>query len=205
MHLITSTARRLYASTRSEAVECSSACTCKDKVRSLALWQQGGVIDECRWGSGSFVFADQPAVDQPAAFRWHASSMKSRPSWYLFLFRMAPVLPLRTAWIADILLQASLSDVQRHAVGNVVAETCRDLVFGTTARLSNLSMLLKGEVRLSPEPYARTSAEADSAERKVVRRAYSRRALDCEKTTVLWKLCFLPSWSTLPFNPLRTH
>ena len=32
---------------------------------------------------------------------------------------------------------------------------------------------------------------------KFVRRAYSRRALDCEKTTVL---CFLPLWSTLLFE-----
>ena len=50
MHIITSTARRPYASTRSvtsvtsEAVGCSSAC--KDKVRSLALEQQDQVIDD---------------------------------------------------------------------------------------------------------------------------------------------------------------
>ena len=54
------------------------------------------------------------AVDHPAAFRWHASSKKNRPSWCLFPFRMATVLPLRTAWIADILSQASLRDVQRQ-------------------------------------------------------------------------------------------
>ena len=35
------------------------------------------------------------------------------------------------------------------AVGNVVAEMGRDLVFMTTARLSDLSMPLKGEVRRS--------------------------------------------------------
>ena len=34
-----------------------------------------------------------------------------------------------------------------NAVGDVVAETGRDLVFMTTARLSDLSMPLKGEVR----------------------------------------------------------
>ena len=54
------------------------------KTRSLALErsieQQGRVIDERRWGSGSFAFADQTAVDHPAAFRWHASSKKNRPS-----------------------------------------------------------------------------------------------------------------------------
>ena len=64
-----------------------------------------------------------------------------------------------------------------NAVGNVVAETGRDLVFMTTARLSDLYMPLKGEVRRSPEqsawqPIART------------RRASSRRALGCEETAV---------------------
>ena len=38
---------------------------------------------------------------------------------------------------------------KNNAVGNVVAETGRDLVFITTARLSDLSMPLKGEVRRS--------------------------------------------------------
>ena len=164
-------------------------------------------------------------MDHPAAFRWHASSKKNRPSCCLFPFRMAPVLPLRTAWIADILSQASLRDVERqrcwkrgggdgqrlwdyftarpsdrsmpltsevrrlnrlqghrrqqiarsdteicttclfaenvglclcflpscamykdNAVGNVVAETGRDLVFMITAQLSDLSMPLKGGV-----------------------------------------------------------
>ena len=190
-------------------------------------------------------------------------------------FRMATVLPLRIAWIADFLSQASLRDVQRqrcwkrgtcsgdgqslwdyctarlsdlsepltgearrspepsarpsaaadseerqicttclfaesvvlclykllpscamhkdNAVGNVVAETGRDLVFMTSARLSDLSVPLKGEVRRSPEqsawqPIARSG--------KFVRRASSRRALGWEETTVL---CFLPSWSTLLF------
>ena len=72
------------------------------------------MIDERRWGSGSFAFAGQTAVDHPAAFRWHASSKKNRPSECLFPFRMAMVLPLRTAWIADILSQASLRDVERQ-------------------------------------------------------------------------------------------
>ena len=39
---------------------------------------------------------------------------------------------------------------KENAVGNVVAETSRDLVFGTTARLSYLSMPLTGEIRRSP-------------------------------------------------------
>ena len=66
-----------------------------------------------------------------------------------------------------------------NAVGNVVAEMGRDLVFGTTALLSDLSMLLTGEFRRSPEPSARPSAAADTRSGKFVRRAYSRRALDC--------------------------
>ena len=65
-----------------------------------------------------------------------------------------------------------------NAVGNVVAETGRDLVFMITARLSDLSMPLKGEVRRSPVQSAR---QAIGRSGKFVRRAYSRRALDCEK------------------------
>ena len=53
------------------------------------------------------------------------------------------------------------------ALGNVVAETDRDLVFGTTARPRDLSMPLTGEVRGSPEPSARPSAAADSEERQI--------------------------------------
>ena len=65
-----------------------------------------------------------------------------------------------------------------NAVGNVVAETGRDLVFMITARLSDLSMPLKGEVRRSPVQSARQPIARSG---KFVRRAYSRRALDCEK------------------------
>ena len=68
-----------------------------------------------------------------------------------------------------------------NAVGNVVAETGRDLVFMITARLSDLSMPLKGEVRRSPEQSARQPIARSS---KFVRQAYLRRALGCEKTTV---------------------
>ena len=81
-----------------------------------------------------------------------------------------------------------------NAVGNVVAETGRDLIFFTTARLSDLSMLLKDEVRRSPEQPARQPIARSG---KFVRRAYSRRALVCKKTTVV---CFLSSWSTLLFE-----
>ena len=84
----------------------------------------------------------------------------------------------------------------RQRCCNVVAEMGRDLVFMTTARLSDLSMPLKGEVRRSPEQSARQPITRSG---KFARRAYSRRALDCERTMVL---CFLPSWSTLLFEGL---
>ena len=81
-----------------------------------------------------------------------------------------------------------------NAVANVIAEMVRDLVFTTTARLSDLSMTLKGEVRHSPEQAA---WQPIARSRKFALRSYTRRALYCEKTTVL---CFLPSWSTLLFE-----
>ena len=66
----------------------------------------------------------------------------------------------------------------RDAVRNVVAETEGDLVFMITARLSDFSMPLKGEVRRSPVQSARQPIAKSG---KFVQRAYSRRALDCEK------------------------
>ena len=147
---------RRVGPTRSEPVECSSAC--KDKeLGAWALEQQGRVIDEWRSGRGSFAFAGQPVVNHPAAFRWHASSKKNRPSWCLYPSRMATVLPLRTAWIAVGYPFASVPArcTKTTLLENVVAETGRDLFFGTTARLSDLSMPLIGQVRRSPEPSAR--------------------------------------------------
>ena len=101
---------------------------------------------------------------------------------------MATVLPLRTAWIADILSQASLRDVQRQRCWK--RGTCngdgQSLWDYCTARLSDLSVPLTGEVRRSPEPSARPSAAADSEERQIC-------------TTCLFAesvglcLCFLPS------------
>ena len=81
-----------------------------------------------------------------------------------------------------------------NAVGNVVAEAGIDLDFMTSARLSNISMPLKGEVRRSSE---QSAWQAIARSGKFVQRPSSRRALGCEKTTVL---CFLPSWSTLLFE-----
>ena len=84
-----------------------------------------------------------------------------------------------------------------NAVRNVVAEMARDLVFMITARLSDLSMPLIGEVRRSPVQSARQPIARSC---KFVRRAYSRRALDCEKddglrilVCMLSHVCFLPS------------
>ena len=77
-----------------------------------------------------------------------------------------------------------------NAVRNVVAEMGRDLVFMITARLSDFSMPLKGEVRRSPVQSARQPIARSG---KFVRRAYSRRALDCEKDDGLtcMYICFL--------------
>ena len=80
-----------------------------------------------------------------------------------------------------------------NAVGNVVAEMGRDLVFMITARLSDLSMPLKGEVRRSPVQAARQPIARSG---KFVRRAYSRWIV--KKTTfllvrMLSHVCFLPS------------
>ena len=51
-------------------------------------------------------------------------------------------------------------------------------IFMITARVSDLSMPLKVEVRRSPVRFARQQIARSG---KFVRRAYSRRALDCEK------------------------
>ena len=77
---------------------------------------------------------------------------------------------------------------KNNAVGNVVAEMGRDLVFMITARLSDLSMPLKDEVRRSPVQSARQPIARSG---KFVRRAYSRRALDCEKDDGLILVCML--------------
>ena len=96
--------------------------------------------------------------------------------------------PLRTAWIADILSQASLRDrdVERQRCWKRGSGDGQRLWDYCTARLSDLSMLLTSEGRRSPEPSARPSAAADSEERQIC-------------TTCLFAesvglcLCFLPS------------
>ena len=74
-----------------------------------------------------------------------------------------------------------------NAVGNVVAEMGRDFVFMTTARLSDLSMPLKARFDAQPEQSARQPIARNG---KFVRRAYSPRALDCEKSTVLYAFSY---------------
>ena len=82
---------------------------------------------------------------------------------------MAPVLSLRTAWIAGILSQVSLDDEQRQRCWK--RGTCSgdglSLWDYCTARLSDLSIPLTGEIRRSSEPSARPSAAADSEEREI--------------------------------------
>ena len=96
------------------------------------------------------------------------------------------VLPLRTAWIADILSQASLRDGERQRCWKRGSGDGQSLGDYFTARLSDLSMPLTSEVRRLPEPSARPSAAADSEERQIW-------------TTCLFAesvglcLCFLPS------------
>ena len=166
--------------TRSEPVERSNF-EVHVKTKSLALErsieQQGR--DERRWGSGSFAFAGQTAVDHPAAFRLHASSKKNRPSWCLFPFRMAMVLPLRTAWIADILSQASLRDVERQRCWKRVSgDGQRRWDYGTTERSSvQCRWQARFDAHLNRLQGHRRQPIARSG--KFVRRAYSRRALDC--------------------------
>ena len=89
-----------------------------------------------------------------------------------------------------LMLLPSCAMHKDNAVANVVAEMGRDLV-STTARLSDFSMPLKGEVRRSPEQSARQPIARSG---KFVRRAYSRSVglclcfshrARCTKTTLL--------------------
>ena len=107
---------------------------------------------------------------------------------------MAMVLSLRTAWIADILSQASVRDVERQRCWKRGSGD-----FGTTLQHDWAifsSMPLTSEVRRSPEPSARPSAAADSEERQIC-------------TTCLFAvsvglcLCFLPSCAMYKDNAVR--
>ena len=77
------------------------------------------------------------------------------------------------------------------AVGNVVAEMGRDLVFMTTARLSDLSMPLKGEVRRSTWTVC---TAADCEERQICTTCLFAESIG------LWKVDGLVCWSTRLFD-----
>ena len=107
------------------------------------------------------------------------------------------VLPLRTAWLADILSQASLRDVERQRCWKRGSGDGQRLLDYLTARLNDLQYnTLTSEVRRSPEPSARPSAAADSEERQIC-------------TTCLFAesvglcLCFLPSCAMYKDNAVR--
>ena len=70
MHMITSTARRPNASTRSEPVECLSA---RAAGNGRVMMNDDGKCKLCvRWSA----CRESPSTN----FRWHASSKKNRPS-----------------------------------------------------------------------------------------------------------------------------
>ena len=130
-------------------------------------------------GKWKLCFRWSDCVDHPAAFRGHVFSKKNRPLRCLFPFRMAPVLPLRTAWIAGgYPFAASLRDGERQRCWKRGSGDGQRRWDYCTARLSDLSMPLS-EVRRSPEPSAGHRRQPIARSAKFVRRAYSRRALDC--------------------------
>ena len=134
-------------------------------------------------------------MDHPAAFRWHASSKKNT---YFTTFSKGNGSAIENSLDSGrIYFRKRPSAMYKdNAVGNVVAETGRNLVFGTMARLRDLSMPLTGEVRRSPERLQGHRRQPIVRSGKFVRGACSRRALDCAcafshraryKTTQCWK------------------
>ena len=111
---------------------------------------------------------------------------------------MAKVLPLRTAWIADILSHAPMLYVQRQRCWN---RDCGDgqrlWDYGMTERSFNAVSALQFVRRRWKAPYAHASHLQDRrqpiAKSGKFVRAYSRPVLDCKKRTIL---CFLPSLNT---------
>ena len=80
------------------------------------------------------------------------------------------VLPLRTAWIADILSQASLRDVERQRCLKRDSGDGQRLWDYFTARLSDLQLNAvdkRGSTLTVADPSARPSAAADSEERQI--------------------------------------
>ena len=113
-----------------------------------------------------------------------------------FLFQWPWFYLWEQPWIADILSQASLRDVERQRCWKRGSGDGQRLWDYFTARVSDLSMPLTSEVRRSPEPSARPSAAADSEERQIC-------------TTCLFAesvglcLCFLPSCALYKDNAVR--
>ena len=159
-------------------VKCSSAALVGARKRTVEDWFTQACKDKelGPWAAGSrdwwMTMEKSKLCVRWSACRWSPSSMlqarrTAGPSWCLFSFQMATVLPLRTTWIADSFRKRPCAMYKDNAVGNVIAETDRDCV--TTARRTDLSMpfplcasSLKGEVRRSPWPSARPSMAADS-------------------------------------------
>ena len=90
---------------------------------------------------------------------------------------MYDVLVRGERWIV-LMLSPIVRDVQKQRCWKRGSGDGQRLSLMITARLSDLSMPLKGEVRRSPVQSARKPIARSG---KFVRRAYSRRALDCEK------------------------
>ena len=116
-----------------------------------------------------------------------------------FSFQKATVLPCRTVWVADILSQAPLCDVQRQCCWNRGNKDVQRLweyshdwaIF--QCRFSFVRRRWKGRFDAHVN-HLQDRREPIAKSGKFVRHAYSRTALDCKKTKVL---CFLPSWNTL--------
>ena len=101
---------------------------------------------------------------------------------------MAKVLLLRTAWIADILSQAPLCDVQRQHWNRGSGDGQRLWDYDTTERYFNAvsvlciaverrgSTLTQTTSKLGQQPIAKSGT--------FVRCVYSRTALDCKKKTI---------------------
>ena len=87
------------------------------KTRSLALERSSSrvewLMNDDQEGEALHSLVSLPWITQQQ-FVGMFQAKKNRPSWCIFPFRMATVLPLRTAWIAvNIFSQASLRDVQK--------------------------------------------------------------------------------------------
>ena len=131
-----------------------------------------------KWSSGlQLRSAFSKNQENGARKQWSLHRLPLKTEVEIFRGVRTPLVPL-TSYAPDLCFLPSCAMYKDNAVRNVVAEMGRDLVFMITARLSDLSMPLKGEVRRSPVQSARQPIARSG---KFVRRSYSRRAFDCEK------------------------